>query len=150
MLRRPESKGPRGVSPRRIAGDMPPATEPVVNFPTLTLNPTFNITRASHVVLGVRDLAKSKVFYCDMMGFAVTAEENDTLYLRGLEEGCHHSLTLRKSECRAACASACASRPMPTSIRSRRTSRNMACRGVRRSGAPEAHPSRHRSGRHAA
>jgi catechol 2,3-dioxygenase len=69
-----------------------------VNFPPLTLNPAFNITRASHVVLGVRDLAASKVFYADMMGFVVTAEEADTLYLRGLEEGCHHSLVLRKSQ----------------------------------------------------
>jgi catechol 2,3-dioxygenase len=69
-----------------------------VNFPPLTLNPVFNITRASHVVLGVRDLAKSKIFYCDMMGFVATAEENETLYLRGLEEGCHHSLTLRRSD----------------------------------------------------
>ena len=52
-------------------------------------------------MLGVRDLAASKVFYCDMMGFVASAE-NETLYLRGLEEGCHHSLVLRKSKRRAA------------------------------------------------
>lgn len=67
-------------------------------FPPLTIKPEFNITRTSHVVLGVRDLGASRAFYVDMMGLAVTAEENDTLYLRGLEEGCHHSLVLRRAE----------------------------------------------------
>src|SRR5262245_37766685 len=67
-------------------------------FPPLTIKPEFNITRASHVVLGVCDLGASRSFYVDMMGLAITAEERDTLYLRGMEEGCHHSLVRRRGE----------------------------------------------------
>ena len=35
------------------------------------------ITRASHVVLRVRDLAKSRAFYVDTLGFVVSDEDND-------------------------------------------------------------------------
>ena len=67
-----------------------------MQLPTVNLDPDFRITRASHVVLTVKDLAASRKFYTEVIGLIVTAEENDTLYLRGVEEDCHHCLVLRK------------------------------------------------------
>ncbi|WP_324766950.1 3,4-dihydroxyphenylacetate 2,3-dioxygenase [Pokkaliibacter plantistimulans] len=61
------------------------------------LHPPFNITRASHVVLNVRDLDASKHFYTELVGLAVSDEDASAVYLRGMEENCHHSLVLRKS-----------------------------------------------------
>jgi catechol 2,3-dioxygenase len=63
----------------------------------------FNVTRASHIVLTVRDLARSRAFYVDMMGLVVSDANPETLYLRGLEEACHHSVVLRKSDTEPAC-----------------------------------------------
>jgi catechol 2,3-dioxygenase len=60
-------------------------------------NPPFNIVRASHVELGVSDLAKSRAFYVDCLGYIVSDEDEDALYLRGVEERNHHSVVLRKS-----------------------------------------------------
>ena len=45
----------------------------------------------------VRDLGASRAFYVDMLGFIISDEDADTLYLRGLEEACHHSLVLKKA-----------------------------------------------------
>lgn len=58
----------------------------------------FNFTRASHVVLQVKDLALSRAFYVDTLGFVVSDETANTIYLRGLEEACHHSLVLEKAD----------------------------------------------------
>ena len=63
----------------------------------------FNITRASHVVLTVRDLDASRLFYTEVIGLVVTAHEGSTLYLRGIEEACHHSLVLRRSDAVPSC-----------------------------------------------
>lgn len=62
------------------------------------LNPPFNVVRASHVAFGVRDLARSRAFYVDCLGYLVTAETRDTLYLRALEERNHHSIVLAKAD----------------------------------------------------
>jgi len=61
------------------------------------LDPPFNVVRASHVELGVRDLARSQAFYVDCLGLLVTDETADALYLRGVEERNHHSIILRKT-----------------------------------------------------
>jgi catechol 2,3-dioxygenase len=61
-----------------------------------TRNPPFNIVRVSHVVLGVRDLAAARAFYVDCLGYLVSDEDAETLYLRGLEEIGHHSVILRR------------------------------------------------------
>ena len=66
-------------------------------LPAVNLRPPFNITRASHIVLNVADLEKSKHFYTEIVGLVVTAETSDTVYLRGLSEACHHSLALIRS-----------------------------------------------------
>jgi catechol 2,3-dioxygenase len=68
-----------------------------MDLPKANLDPEFRITRSSHVVLNVKDLAKSREFYTEVIGLVPTAEEGDTLYLRGIEEACHHSLVLRQA-----------------------------------------------------
>jgi catechol 2,3-dioxygenase len=74
-----------------------------MTLPVANLNPDFRITRASHVVLTVKDLAASRRFYADVIGLVLTAEDDNTLYFRGVEEACHHSLVLRKGV-KPACA----------------------------------------------
>ena len=63
----------------------------------------FNTTRASHIVKTVKDLGRSRAFYVDCFGFAVSDEDTKTLYLRGIEEACHHSLVLKQSDDEPAC-----------------------------------------------
>ena len=58
--------------------------------------PPFNVVRASHVELTVRDLARSRAFYVDCLGYLVGAEEPEALYLRAVEERNHHSIVLRR------------------------------------------------------
>ena len=50
-----------------------------------------------HVVLSVKDLGRSASFYIDALGLVESAREKDALYLRGVEEACHHSLVLRQA-----------------------------------------------------
>jgi catechol 2,3-dioxygenase len=61
------------------------------------LDPPFNVVRASHVELGVRDLGRARAFYVDCLGLLATTEDADALYLRGVEERNHHSIVLRRA-----------------------------------------------------
>src|ERR1700731_1600710 len=60
-------------------------------------DPPFNVVRASHVELGVRDLGRSRAFYVDCLGLLVSDATEDALYLRGVEERNHHSIVLRRA-----------------------------------------------------
>lgn len=60
------------------------------------LDPPFNVVRASHVELTVTDLARSRAFYVDCLGYLVSDEDSGALYLRAVEERNHHSIVLRK------------------------------------------------------
>ena len=62
------------------------------------LDPPFNVVRASHVELGVCDLARSRAFYVDCLGLLVTDETADTIHLRAVEERNHHSIVLHRSD----------------------------------------------------
>jgi 3,4-dihydroxyphenylacetate 2,3-dioxygenase len=63
-----------------------------------------NIVRAAYTELISTDLDRAKWFWVDMLGFVLTARDDDALYLRGCEETTHHSLVLRKgAEPAAAC-----------------------------------------------
>lgn len=75
-----------------------------MSLPQPVLRPRFNITRSSHVVLTVRDLATSRLFYEEVIGLILTQEEDGVLYFRGIEEACHHSLVLRQADGQPACA----------------------------------------------
>lgn len=66
-------------------------------IPTPNLYPPFNIIRLSHVDFGVKDLAASKRFYVDTLGLQITDEDDQTVYLRALEERGHHCMVLHKS-----------------------------------------------------
>lgn len=74
-----------------------------MTLPAVVLNPPFNITRISHVVLTSADLEATRQFYCDVLGFVASDLDSSALYLRGLEENCHHSLVFRKSDGEASC-----------------------------------------------
>lgn len=67
----------------------------MTDLPKTVFKPPFAITRASHLVSVVTDLPASRAFYVDTLGLIVSDEDRDTLYLRGIEEGCHHSLVLK-------------------------------------------------------
>lgn len=66
--------------------------------PACNLYPPFNILRLSHVVYGVTDLAASRAFYVDLLGLQVTDEDDQHVFLRGMEERGHHSVVLRASK----------------------------------------------------
>jgi catechol 2,3-dioxygenase len=68
-----------------------------MRLPAPVFDPPFRITRASHVVITVRDLEASRAFYSDVIGLVLTARESDALYFRGIEEACHHSLVIRQA-----------------------------------------------------
>jgi catechol 2,3-dioxygenase len=69
----------------------------MTEIPNLVLRPPFDVTRASHIVLRVKDLAASRAFYVDTLGLIVSDEDANTIYLRGIEEVCHHSLVLKQA-----------------------------------------------------
>jgi len=73
-------------------------------LPPPVYDPPFRITRASHVVLEVSDLDASQSFYADVLGLILTSRDETTLFFRGIEEACHHSLVLRRSDRQPACA----------------------------------------------
>jgi len=64
-------------------------------LPQPVYRPPFNTTRASHVILRVKDLAASRDFYTKVIGLVVSDEDSSTVFLRGMEESCHHSLVLK-------------------------------------------------------
>jgi catechol 2,3-dioxygenase len=68
-----------------------------MDLPRTDLDTPFNITRTSHVVLTVKDLEASRLFYTEVVGLIVTEQIGSTLYLRGIEEACHHSMVLKQS-----------------------------------------------------
>ncbi|WP_439116804.1 VOC family protein, partial [Nocardia cerradoensis] len=58
--------------------------------------PPPDILRVAYAELVVTDLAASREFYVDVLGLTVTAEDEDAIYLRTLEEFIHHNLVLRR------------------------------------------------------
>jgi catechol 2,3-dioxygenase len=67
-------------------------------LPSISQSPPFHVTRLSHVVLNVSDLRASRHFYEELIGLVVTSADEETIYLRGVEEVCHHSLVLRLAD----------------------------------------------------
>src|SRR5690606_33817641 len=68
------------------------ATNPI---PTPS-SPAPDVLRCAYMELVVTDLAASRNFYVDVLDLVVTEEDEDTVYLRSLEEFIHHNLVLRK------------------------------------------------------
>ena len=63
---------------------------------TSWVQPPFQILRAAHAEYIVTDLQRAQAFYVDLLGFVLSEETEDALYLRGYEERLHHSLVLRQ------------------------------------------------------
>src|SRR3954462_7803894 len=80
-----------------LGANLMPLRDPV-------FDPPFNIVRASHVELGVADIARSRAFYVDCLGYPPSAAHKHALYLRGFEDRTHHSVVLRTSDDIAALA----------------------------------------------
>jgi catechol 2,3-dioxygenase len=72
-------------------------------YPQTNYAPPFNITRASHLVFTARDLKASRAFYTEVIGLVVSDEDDSTIWMHGVEERCHHSLTLKKTSGEPAC-----------------------------------------------
>ncbi len=68
-----------------------------MSIPQTAFPAPFKVTRASHVVLDVTDLDRSRRFYADALGLVVTQASADAVWLRGMEEACHHSRVLHKA-----------------------------------------------------
>lgn len=58
----------------------------------------FNIIRIARVVYNVTDIERSRKFYVDTLGFIETESDENTLYLRAMEEHTHHCLVLQKAD----------------------------------------------------
>ena len=71
-------------------------------LPKHVFDPPFNIVRASHVVLGVADLGRSKAFYEGALGLDRRGRGERRALLRGVEERQHHSLVLTRARRRGA------------------------------------------------
>ena len=69
-----------------------------MNYRPTSLSPP-DIVRSAYAELIVSDLSSSRRFWVDTLGFAVTAEDKHTLYLRGYDELTHHNLVLRERPC---------------------------------------------------
>ena len=61
-----------------------------------------DIVRCAYLDLVVTDLAAARAFYVDVLGLAVTSEDENTIHLRTLEEFIHHNLVLRRGPVSAA------------------------------------------------
>jgi catechol 2,3-dioxygenase len=72
-------------------------------LPATNFAPPFNITRASHLALTSRDLARARDFYTEVVGLKVSHETATSIHFRGVEERAHHSLTLRATKRRPEC-----------------------------------------------
>ncbi len=57
-----------------------------------------DVLRVSHVQVRVTDLEKAVYFYSELLGLVETEKDGDYVYLRGIEEGQHHSLILKKAD----------------------------------------------------
>lgn len=66
--------------------------------PAPVLYPPFNILRLSHVEYYVTDLAHSRRFYVDILGLQITHEDDQTIYLRAMEERGHHCIKLVQAD----------------------------------------------------
>ncbi|MEK4968225.1 3,4-dihydroxyphenylacetate 2,3-dioxygenase [Cytobacillus sp. FSL R7-0696] len=58
----------------------------------------FDIIRTARAILHVTDLERSRDFYIKGLGLVETESDENTIYLRGLEEHVHHSLVLKKAD----------------------------------------------------
>jgi catechol 2,3-dioxygenase len=56
-----------------------------------------DVLRISHACIRVSNLERALYFYRDLLGFIETEKKGEYAYLRGIEEGQHHSLILKQA-----------------------------------------------------
>jgi len=83
-----------------------------------------DIVRAAYAELVVTDLEKARWFWVYLLGFVVTEETDDALYLRGYDELTHHNLILREGPSRPPDGWPTGCGPPPTSTSRRRSTPN--------------------------
>ncbi|MEO8906990.1 MAG: VOC family protein, partial [Microbacteriaceae bacterium] len=66
--------------------------------------PAPDILRCAYMELQVTDLKRSRDFYVDVLGLTLTEEDENTIYLRTLEEFIHHNVVLRQGPVAAVAA----------------------------------------------
>jgi len=64
--------------------------------PQPSVTPPPDIVRAAYAELVVTDLDAARRFWVDLLGFVVSRDDPDALYLRGYDELTHHNLILRR------------------------------------------------------
>src|SRR3984885_4753678 len=67
-----------------------------------SLPPVPDIVRSAYATLIVTSLHEARRFWVDLLGFVVTYEDAESLYLRGYDELTHHNLILRSGPVAAA------------------------------------------------
>src|SRR5690606_41748726 len=92
--------------PQESTGQRVPRGHPIHTAnPTPTPpSPAPDVLRSAYMELVVTDLAASRNFYVDVLDLVVTEEDEETVYLRSLEEFIHHNLVLRQGPVAAVAA----------------------------------------------
>ena len=112
-----------------VTKEAPIATDNPIPTPSV---PAPDILRCAYMELVVTDLAKSREFYVDVLGLVVTEEDDETIYLRSLEEFIHHNLVLRKGPVAAVAAFAFRVRSPEDLDKAEAFYRELGCRVERR------------------
>ncbi|WP_295110714.1 3,4-dihydroxyphenylacetate 2,3-dioxygenase [uncultured Kocuria sp.] len=84
-----------------VSQEAPITTDNPITTPSV---PAPDILRCAYMELVVTDLAASREFYVDVLGLTVTEEDENTVYLRSIEEFIHHNLVLRQGPVAAVAA----------------------------------------------
>ena len=84
-----------------VSQEAPISTDNPIKTPSV---PAPDILRCAYMELVVTDLSVSRDFYVDVLGLTVTEEDENTVYLRSIEEFIHHNLVLRKGPVAAVAA----------------------------------------------
>jgi hypothetical protein len=92
------SPEPRSISIGRVPDAINFTAGAPHEYPQARLQPSLQCHARQPLVLTVKDLAVSRNFYVDLIGFIVSDEDKDTIYLRGVAEACHHSLVLKRAK----------------------------------------------------
>src|SRR3954447_24157230 len=90
-------------SPEPVVTPADPIPAPTDRIPTPAATPP-DVVRCAYMELVVTDLQASRQFYVDVLDLVVTEEDEDTVYLRSMEEFIHHNLVLRQGPVAAVAA----------------------------------------------
>ncbi|ENU7734507.1 3,4-dihydroxyphenylacetate 2,3-dioxygenase [Salmonella enterica] len=96
--------------------------------------PAPDIIRCAYMEIQVTDLKAAREFYVDILGLFVTEEDENTIYLRSMEEFMHHNLVLRQGPVAAVAAFSFRVRSPEDVDRAEAWFKARGCRTIRRKG----------------